>query len=113
VFGHSIGCYMALRLLPFLKGNGWNLLMAYPLYPAIEQLADTDNGARIKPIAEFMMRHKKLTRMMFSWLKVTPLGVKRCIVGACLRPYGKSPDCIIRLVGCMDCIIIFSQRNIR
>ena len=112
VFGHSIGCYMALRLLPFLKSNGWNLIMAYPLYPAIERLMETVNGARIKPIAEFMCRHKKLTRVMFAWLKVTPAVVKRCIVRACLRPYGKSPECIIKWVGRINLIKVSSQPSI-
>uniref|UniRef100_A0A915D3D4 Lipid droplet-associated hydrolase n=1 Tax=Ditylenchus dipsaci TaxID=166011 RepID=A0A915D3D4_9BILA len=96
VIGHSIGSYIALKTLSFLVENGWNLHMAYPLFPAIERLSDTPNGARLKPIAKFMNKHDKFTRFMFSWLKITPFWMKRCIVSCSLKPYGKCPECISR-----------------
>ncbi|KAI1709206.1 lipid-droplet associated hydrolase domain-containing protein [Ditylenchus destructor] len=96
VFGHSISCYIALKIIPFLLDNGWNLVKVYALFPAIERLEETPNGARLKPIANFKKNHDCLTKILYSWLKITPFCVKRCIVKCCLRFYGKPPECIIR-----------------
>ncbi|KAI1693712.1 lipid-droplet associated hydrolase domain-containing protein [Ditylenchus destructor] len=96
VFGHSISCYIALKILPFLLENGWELVKMYALFPAIERLQETPNGARLKPIASFKKNHDRLTKILYSWLKITPFCVKRCIVKCCLRFYGKPPECIIR-----------------
>lgn len=47
LMGHSIGAYMALKILPRLIDHGFNIVKVLGLFPTIEQMAISPNGVRI------------------------------------------------------------------
>ncbi|KAK6055425.1 hypothetical protein COOONC_07066, partial [Cooperia oncophora] len=49
ILGHSIGAYMMLRILPYVKDD-FNIRKAIGLFPTVEKMADSPNGVRLKRV---------------------------------------------------------------
>ncbi|VDM62374.1 unnamed protein product [Angiostrongylus costaricensis] len=49
VLGHSIGAYMMLRLLPYMKDD-FNVKNAMGLFPTVEKMAESPNGVRLERV---------------------------------------------------------------
>ncbi|KAE9548885.1 hypothetical protein FO519_007910 [Halicephalobus sp. NKZ332] len=109
LIGHSIGAYMALKILPELISEGFNVVRTLALFPTIEQMAVSPNGTRLGGILRFFDEHDTLSRIILSWLWLLPLQVKRFLVGFNLRD-PSIPECIVE--SAMELISAPVVRNI-
>ncbi|KAE9413786.1 hypothetical protein Angca_007813, partial [Angiostrongylus cantonensis] len=79
VLGHSIGAYMMLRLLPFIKDE-FNLKKAIGLFPTVEKMAESPNGLRLKRVLATLDTNDWLAKTVSFWLDCVPAKVKRWLV---------------------------------
>uniref|UniRef100_A0AC35F151 Lipid droplet-associated hydrolase n=1 Tax=Panagrolaimus sp. PS1159 TaxID=55785 RepID=A0AC35F151_9BILA len=94
LMGHSIGSYMALKILPQLIENGFNVVKLLCLFPTIEQMAISPNGLRTGGVLQFFDKHSTLTKILLSWLWLLPNCFKRFIVRLNLRD-SLIPECVV------------------
>jgi pimeloyl-ACP methyl ester carboxylesterase len=94
LMGHSIGSYMALKILSQLIDNGFNVVKVLGLFPTIEQMAISPNGVRTGRYLEFFDTHSILSKILLSWLWMLPDRFKRFIVRLNLRG-PLIPECVI------------------
>ncbi|KAI1730659.1 lipid-droplet associated hydrolase domain-containing protein [Ditylenchus destructor] len=91
LIGHSIGALICLRILHRLKEENYEVSGCYALFPAVERMAETPNGRRIRPI--LLDNHDFLARTMICWLDYIPKSVKRWL---CQWHLGQnSPSCVV------------------
>lgn len=91
LIGHSIGCYIILNILPQLLPN-YSVLRCFMLFPTIEKMAKTPNGAIFTPALVYFRWvlttlvkllsylgpsvHRKMIRYHFSDCSVPDCGVE-------------------------------------
>ncbi|KAL7070507.1 hypothetical protein ACQ4LE_010577 [Meloidogyne hapla] len=81
LIGHSIGAYIALKLLPKLLNDGWNCVTCYCLFPTVEDMALTPNGIRMGPIVKFINRFDSIFKWIFALINcVIPQRFKKWVV---------------------------------
>nr|CAD2136561.1 unnamed protein product [Meloidogyne enterolobii] len=81
LIGHSIGAYIALKLLPKLLNDGWDCVVCYCLFPTVEDMDLTPNGIRMGPIVKFVNRLDSIFKWIFSLINwFIPQSFKRWIV---------------------------------
>ncbi|CAI4232639.1 unnamed protein product [Auanema sp. JU1783] len=79
VLGHSIGSYMMLRILPYIKDD-YNIRKAIALFPTIEKMAETPNGLRLKRLLSALDMNDWLTKSLTFWLDCLPVSLKKWLV---------------------------------
>ncbi|RCN35253.1 hypothetical protein ANCCAN_18894 [Ancylostoma caninum] len=79
VLGHSIGSYMMLRILPYIKDD-FNIKKAIGLFPTVERMADSPNGLRLKRVLATLDANDWLAKAVSFWLDCLPVGMKKWLV---------------------------------
>uniref|UniRef100_A0A914Y7E6 Lipid droplet-associated hydrolase n=1 Tax=Panagrolaimus superbus TaxID=310955 RepID=A0A914Y7E6_9BILA len=109
LMGHSIGSYMALKILPQLIENGFNVVKVLGLFPTIEQMALSPNGVRVGGALAFFDNHATLTKILLSWLWLLPDFFKRFIIRLKFRD-PLVPECVVQ--SAMEIVSSSVVRNI-
>ncbi|KJH41528.1 hypothetical protein DICVIV_12500 [Dictyocaulus viviparus] len=79
ILGHSIGAYMMLRILPYIKDE-FNVKKAIGLFPTVEKLADSPNGLRLRRVLAMLDSNQWLAKLLSFWLDYIPNSMKRWLV---------------------------------
>ncbi|KAK6760219.1 hypothetical protein RB195_021637 [Necator americanus] len=79
IVGHSIGSYMMLRILPYIKDD-FNIKKAIGLFPTVEKMADSPNGLRLRRVLATLDANDWLAKAVSFWLDCLPVGVKKWLV---------------------------------
>ncbi|CAD6189061.1 unnamed protein product [Caenorhabditis auriculariae] len=93
MLGHSIGSYMLLRILPYIKED-FNLKKAVCLYPTIEKMAETPNGIRLRKVLATLNANDWLAKSLTFWLDFLPSTAKKWLVSWNLTGEGVPADVI-------------------
>ncbi|CAJ0575594.1 unnamed protein product, partial [Mesorhabditis spiculigera] len=80
IFGHSIGSYMMLRVLPYIKDD-YNIRKVVGLFPTVERMAISDNGRRLGRLLLTLNENDWLAKAITFWIDHLPFPVKRWLVG--------------------------------
>ncbi|VDM45831.1 unnamed protein product [Toxocara canis] len=110
MFGHSIGAYIMLRILPNLLKHEYNIVCACALFPTIERMAESPNGKRLFPILSRLDSFNALfVSLILCWLDLLPLSLRRWFCSWGL-PTGNVPECVLDSAAELLCLNVF--RNI-
>ncbi|CAB3407580.1 unnamed protein product [Caenorhabditis bovis] len=85
IFGHSIGSYMMLRILPQVIADGFNVVKAVALFPTIERMAESPNGKRLGSTLAVLSRHDWLAKLLSFWVDFMPTSMRKFLVRLNLR----------------------------
>uniref|UniRef100_A0A1I7ZWT3 Lipid droplet-associated hydrolase n=1 Tax=Steinernema glaseri TaxID=37863 RepID=A0A1I7ZWT3_9BILA len=92
-FGHSIGAYMTLSVVPRLIADGFTISRAFALFPTVERMSESPNGRRLAKLLDFFDRNDWLTRLIAGSIECLPLVFKTSI---CRLNVGSSaPECVV------------------
>ncbi|CAJ0917160.1 unnamed protein product, partial [Mesorhabditis belari] len=80
LFGHSIGSYMMLKILPYIKDD-YNIRKAVGLFPTVERMALSYNGQRLGRLLATLNENDWLAKAISFWVDHLPFPVKRWLVG--------------------------------
>uniref|UniRef100_A0A7I5EDM6 Lipid droplet-associated hydrolase n=1 Tax=Haemonchus contortus TaxID=6289 RepID=A0A7I5EDM6_HAECO len=79
ILGHSIGAYMMLRILPYIKDD-FNIRKVIGLFPTVEKMAASPNGVRLKRVLATLDANDWLAKSVSFWLDFLPEKVKQWLV---------------------------------
>ncbi|CAI5438690.1 unnamed protein product [Caenorhabditis angaria] len=85
IFGHSIGSYMMLRILPNVLHEGFNVKKAVALFPTIQHMAASPNGKRLQTILSTLNTHDWFTKGATFWIDYLPICIKKWLISFNLR----------------------------
>ncbi|TKR80793.1 hypothetical protein L596_014801 [Steinernema carpocapsae] len=91
-FGHSIGSYMMLKIVPQLLDDGVPISRAFALFPTVERMAGSPNGRRLFGLLRFFDRNDWMTRIVAGVLEYLPATFKSFL---CRFHLSSSPECIV------------------
>ncbi|CAB3400148.1 unnamed protein product [Caenorhabditis bovis] len=91
MIGHSIGSYMLLSILPYIKDD-FNLKKSVCLFPRLERVSESPHGIRLKKVISTLTTNDWLAKSISFWLDVLPERTKRWLIRVNLTHDRTSPE---------------------
>ncbi|VDD89500.1 unnamed protein product [Enterobius vermicularis] len=91
--GHSIGSYIALKLLPLLINDGFTVLKVFGLFPTIERMASSPNGKFMYPMLVKLRNYDSYLKFCGGSIDYLPKWLKKFFCGVYFS-HSETPSCI-------------------